>query len=528
MVESNVKTGNIFVFIWNKVFKGIFNEWTALISAVIEGFKFVFITGIPVFIKDLFLEWFKDSKEMSKLKKENGDTFDKRVKEWLEKKYNNLSFVKEAKRKKEANLIPIVVDADEEDATAKFKQKQNFRYMAKNKEGKIVKDYFSAYSKMDVYSYLMDEGMTVYSIEVTKSSSFLHSDLGAGKRRMSNKDLTFWLTQLSTYVKAGIPLTEAVKVLAQQDNRSKYKTLYESIIFELTTGNTFSEALRKQGNSFPPLLVNMVKSSEMVGNIEDTLDEMSAYYQEIEETKRAIISALAYPMIVLVFAIGIVTFMLVYIVPQFKSVYESMGAKINPITQACLDISEFLKTKWMYIILIVVSVIAAYTYSYKKIKSFRYAMQSFFMKLPVVGKLMIAKEMALFSRTFATLQKNNVLLTDSIDILAKITSNEIYKEIMMHTIEHLLVGDKMSESFKDHWAIPDVAYFMIVTGESTGELAEMLDRVADFYQKQERQSVASIKTFIEPIMILFLAIMVGFILVAILVPMFGIYQTVAT
>ena len=209
MVESNVKTGNIFVFIWNKVFKGIFREWTALIGAVIEGFKFVFITGIPVFIKDLFLEWIKDSKEMSKLKKENGNTFDKRVKEWFEKKYNNLSFVKEAKRKKEANLIPIVVDADEEDATAKFKQKQNFRYMAKNKEGKIVKDYFSAYSKMDVYSYLMDEGMTVYSIEVTKSSSFLHSDLGAGKRRMSNKDLTFWLTQLSTYVKAGIPLTEA-------------------------------------------------------------------------------------------------------------------------------------------------------------------------------------------------------------------------------------------------------------------------------------------------------------------------------
>ena len=151
MVENNVKTGNIFVFIWNKVFKGIFREWTALIGAVIEGFKFVFITGIPVFIKDLFLEWLKDSKEMSKLKKENGNTFDKRVKEWFEKKYNNLSFVKEAKRKKEANLIPIVVDADEEDATAKFKQKQNFRYMAKNKEGKIVKDYFSEYSTMDIY-----------------------------------------------------------------------------------------------------------------------------------------------------------------------------------------------------------------------------------------------------------------------------------------------------------------------------------------------------------------------------------------
>jgi type II secretory pathway component PulF len=153
--------------------------------------------------------------------------------------------------------------------------------------------------------------------------------------------------------------------------------------------------------------------------------------------------------------------------------------------------------------------------------------QTFLMKMPVVGKLLISKEMSMFARTFASLQKNNVLLTDSIDILAKITSNEIYKELELRTIDNLIKGNKMSETFKDHWAIPDVAYFMIVTGESTGELAEMLERVAEFYSKEEKSSVAMIKTFIEPVMIISLAIVVGFILMAVLIPMFGIYGTVA-
>lgn len=149
------------------------------------------------------------------------------------------------------------------------------------------------------------------------------------------------------------------------------------------------------------------------------------------------------------------------------------------------------------------------------------------MKLPVVGKLIIAKEMNLFSRTFASLQKNNVLLTDSIDILAKITENEIYKDLMMRTINNLIKGNKMSETFANNWAVPEIAYFMIVTGESTGELAEMLDKVADYYQKEERNTVGSIKTFIEPVMIIGLAVVVGFILVAILIPMFDIYSTVS-
>ena len=174
-----------------------------------------------------------------------------------------------------------------------------------------------------------------------------------------------------------------------------------------------------------------------------------------------------------------------------------------------------------------VIIIIVFVYLYKKVKVFKISVQRLLMHVPVIGTLIIAKEMNLFSRTFASLQKNNVLLTDSIEVLAKITNNEVYKDLMLRTISNLIKGGKMSDTFKNHWAIPQLAYFMIVTGESTGELAEMLDKVADFYQKQQKQIVGTIKTFIEPVMIISLAVVVGFILISVLIPMFDIYKNVA-
>ena len=455
----------------------------------------------------------------------SGEGIVKKLANKINSAYENFAPVKQKREKMEASLKPLVLNPETDGIRSE--EKVVYKYVARNEKGKVITDYFPAFSKMDVYSYLQDQKMIVYEISSSKGTTFLHAESGSFKTKMKTKDLVFWLAQLSTYIKAGIPLTDAVKVLAQQDKRKKYKTLYDSMIYELTTGQTFSEALRRQGTAFPPLLINMVKSSEMTGSVEKTLDEMSEYYQEVLDTRKSIISAIAYPSVVLVFAIGIVIFMLTYIVPKFVEVYNSMCIDVNAITQLCLDISAFLQTKYMYLILGVLVVILGFRYSYKYIKSFRTTMQRFFMHLPIVGKLIVAKEMSMFARTFASLQKNNVLLTDSIDILSKITSNEIYKDLMLRTINNLIKGNKMSETFADHWAIPEIAYFMIVTGESTGELAEMLDKVADYYQKEQKTTVASIKTFIEPVMIISLAVVVGFILVAILIPMFDIYGTVS-
>ena len=148
------------------------------------------------------------------------------------------------------------------------------------------------------------------------------------------------------------------------------------------------------------------------------------------------------------------------------------------------------------------------------------------MHIPLIKNIIIYKELTIFSKTFSSLLKNNVFITDSMDILSKITNNEIYKSILYKTINNIVKGDKISEAFKDHWAIPDVAYFMIVTGESTGELDSMMAKVSTYYQGLHRNIVNNLKSFIEPILISFLAVVVGGIIIAVVIPMFGMYESV--
>ena len=146
------------------------------------------------------------------------------------------------------------------------------------------------------------------------------------------------------------------------------------------------------------------------------------------------------------------------------------------------------------------------------------------MHIPVVKNVIIYKEITIFSKTFASLLKNNVYITESVDILSKITSNEVYKAILYKTIHNIMKGEKISAAFEDHWAVPDVAYFMIVTGESTGQLGDIMQKVSQYYQEMHRNIVNTLKSFIEPIMIIFIAVVVGLIIIAVILPMFQLYN----
>ena len=434
-----------------------------------------------------------------------------------------MSVVKHYRNKKERELEVLLIDKTGKDAE-RSEEKQTYQYLARNQEGKLIKGYFAAQSKLDVHSYLLDAGYTVYEIKTNKWINFTHGESKLLEKKMKNKDLVFWLAQLATYLKAGIPLTDAVKILAEQDKRKKYKKTYDSIIYELSMGESFSEALKKQGPVFPALLINMIKAAELVGDLESTLDDMSEYYDERESTKKQMISALTYPIVILVFATIVLVFLLVYIVPKFADIYLSLNAEMNPYTQFLLDLSAFLNSKGLVLLFIILVAVFAFRLLYKKLKAFRLIIQYILMHLPVVG--MIYNEIHLFSKTFAMLNKNNILLTDSIDILSKITNNEFYKMIMYDTISNLLRGDKISLSFKDNWAVPSLAYYMITTGESTGELGTMLEKVSEYYQREQKTLAASLKALVEPLLMVVLAVIVGGIMIAILVPMYDMGQSI--
>lgn len=451
------------------------------------------------------------------------EKFNKKVKEW----WANTPFAKNSVKKNDINRQALLLDLTGDDAK-KSSQKVMFKYVAKSPEGNIIKGYFPAYSKVEVHSFLLSEGNEVYSIETNKWIQQFHpADVNSKSNKIKTKDLIFFITQLSTYIKAGIPLVEALKILSRQYKNANYQRIFRSLIYELSMGASLSDAMDKQGVAFPKLLINMVKVSEMTGELPEALDDMAEYYTEIDRTRKQMITALTYPAIIFVVAIAAIVFIMVWVVPRFVTIYSSMeGSELPGITQFVLNASIFLQKKWLWLVLGISLFTLIFVYMYKNIKSFRTFIQYVMMHLPIIGQVVIYNEVTMFTKTFASLLAHNVFITDSMEILNKISNNEIYKSLILDTITNLAKGEKISLAFNNHWAFPVPAYEMIVTGEKTGQLPEMMDKVAKYYQELHANSVTRIKTFVEPIMILFLTVIVGGIILSIVIPMFNLYNLV--
>lgn len=397
-----------------------------------------------------------------------------------------------------------------------------FTYVARNKNGELEKSEIEALTRIDVQSFLENEGYEIYDISPT--NTFLNST--TGNKKMKKARLIFYLSQLSAYIKSGIVLADGVKILCDQAKKTSEKATWKSVYYDLSMGDVLSVAMEKRGNAFPKLLVNMIKTAEMTGNLAETLDDMVDYYSESEATRKQMKSAMTYPVLILSFAGIVVIFILIWVVPQFKDIFDNLGADLPAITKIVLNISNFLQTKGLYVLLVFIVLLVIYIYLYRTDKSFRKSMQSFTMHLPIFGNIVIYNEITIFSKTFANLINHNVFITDSIGILSKITNNEIYKKLIYDTANNLTKGEPISKSFKDQWAFPNIAYQMLTTGEKTGRLGQMMERVASYYSEQHRNIINSMKTLIEPILIVTLAVVVGFILLAVIVPMFEMYNSI--
>ena len=521
MANAKKNSNNIVVDILSFPFMLIF----IILKSFLNGLKFLTFDLAKIGVDNISVgaekvikkAQYKDTDEVEIAKKQ-----DKKAIKESQYRYSNKFLSKlEADQKQLAEDLRV-------NGTVRNQEAVMYQVTVRDKDGKVTTEYLSGFSKSDVNAFLVDNGYEVFSIKTSKLINLLNGRKSLSNRQMKVKDLLFWLTQLSTYIKAGIPLTQSVKILGEQLGRKnqRRKRDFQSIVYHLTLGEDFSVALEKQGKMFPGLLINMIKAAEASGTLEETLDDMADYYTEIDKTRKQMISAITYPAIVSLFAIGVVVFILVYVIPQFTDIYKQSDVQITGLTKFIINASNFLKHNYLYIILFIIAFAILFSFAYKKIKAFRVQVQKTLMKMPIIKNLIIYNEMTIFTKTFASLLKNNVFITDSMDILVKITNNEIYKDIIYQTIDNISRGDNISESFKNHWAIPEVAYHMIVTGESTGELAQMMQKVSEYYQEQHRNLVTNLKNFIEPILIVTLALIVGGIILAVMGPMFGLYDTI--
>ena len=398
----------------------------------------------------------------------------------------------------------------------------SYRYKAKGVNGKEFSGTMEGSSIDDVKNFLINEGYEIVEINPRKTYDV---DVNIGGK-FGSAELSFTLTQLSTYLKAGISLIDSVRILEKQAEKPEHRKVYQKMVYELLKGESLSVAMQKQQDKFPKLLVNMVKTSELTGDLTSVLDDMAEYYTSKEETKKTMISAMTYPVIVIIIAICVVVFILTSIVPKFVDMYSANDAKIPALTQAIMNISNFLTQHYIILILIIGGVIGTFILLFKHVQAFRKNAQIVMMHVPVLSKIIIYNEVYNFTKTFASLLNHGVFITDSMEILAKITNNEVYKELINRTIINLNKGANISDSFKGSWAFPVAAYEMIVTGESTGQLGLMMEKVANYYQTLHKNIVKQLQSLLEPMMIVFLAVIVGIILLSVMMPMFDIYSKI--
>ena len=401
-------------------------------------------------------------------------------------------------------------------------KKVKYKYRVENQKGKKFYGYLDAYNQAEVIAYLENEGYKIIKIEA--QNSVLNMQIGGGK--LSYSELSFLLTQLSTYLKAGIPLIDSVRILEKQSVKAEKKRIYSNIIYELSKGESFSSALASQGSAFPLLLINMVRTAELTGDLPEILDDMRDYYESIDKTRKAAISSMIYPSILFVFAICVLVFILAYVIPSFVSFFNQQNVELPTITKIVLATSGFLTAHKFVIIGVLVGLVVGYILLFKYVKGFRKTMQTIAMKLPGFGKIIIYREVTMFTKTFASLLNHNVFITDSMTILSSVSNNEVFKDIINESLEYLAKGAKISDAFEDKWAFPIVAYEMLVTGENTGRLPMMMSYVANYYQDLHANLVKRINTFIEPLLIIFIAIIVGIIVVSVVIPMFDMYDAV--
>ena len=402
-----------------------------------------------------------------------------------------------------------------------IRAKKKFTYTILNDANKKERITLEADSESEVRMFLNQQEAKIVSIEPQKAGDINLSFGGIGPQ-----DLSFSLTQLSTYIKSGIPLADAVRILARQASKITLKTSFTQLHFELLKGESFSQALEMQSKMYPALLINMVRTSEMTGDLPTILDDMAEYYTSMDQTRKQMRSAMIYPVVVLTIAIGVLIFMLTYLVPQFSSMFEENGAELPAMTKMVLGVSQFLQKNYLIIIIVIIVTVVLFIIMYKNSLPFRKTVQIILMHIPIIKNVIIYNEISNFTKTFASLLNHGVFITDSMEILSKITNNEIYKEIINNCLTNLAKGDTVSSAFKGQWAIPIVAYEMIVTGEKTGQLGAMMEKVAAHFQVLHKNIIDQMKSMVEPLLIVFLAIIVGIILMSIIQPMFAIYDTV--
>ncbi|MFD2369066.1 type II secretion system F family protein [Brevibacillus sp. GCM10020057] len=398
-----------------------------------------------------------------------------------------------------------------------------FQYEGRERTGKKVRGKIEANAKASAITELKQQGVLVLSMkEEVKGLLDRNIELG---RPVKGKDIVIFLRQFATLIRAGIGIVESIQVLGLQTENKKLQRYLSDVQADLQQGTQLSDACAKYPKVFEPLFISMIRAGEASGNMELVLERLATFYEKAHYTKEKVKSAMAYPVTVGLLAVAVTVYLLTNIVPTFVGMFSGLHAELPEMTKVVMAFSKSLIDTWYFyligllVLVVIINIIVNNSYG-------RFWVDYGMLKMPVFGKLLQKSAIARMTRTLATLFSSSVPILQSLSIVEGVVGNRLIGDAVGQAKESLRQGRPLSEPFKKSWVIPPMVSHMIAVGEETGSLDSMLDKVADFYEKEVESSVDKIKSLIEPIMIVFLSGIVGTIVLSIMVPMFDIFSKV--
>ncbi|AOH36171.2 type II secretion system F family protein [Luteimonas sp. JM171] len=342
---------------------------------------------------------------------------------------------------------------------------------------------------------------------------------GAGKT-ITPKEIAVFSRQIATMIKSGVPIVQALEIIGNGHKNPKMAEMVNAIRVDIESGSPFNEALARYPVQFDELTRNLVKVGEAAGVLETVLDSIATYKENIETLKGKIKKALFYPAMVIVVALLVSAILLIFVIPQFEAVFQNFGADLPAFTQMIIAASDFMVSWWWLILGITIAGIVGFIMAYKRSPSLQHSIDRMVLKIPIIGQIMHNAAIARFSRTLATTFKAGVPLVEALESVAGATGNTVYEKATLRIRDDVAVGYQMNMAMKQVNLFPHMVIQMTSIGEEAGALDTMLFKVADFYEEEVNNAVDALSSLIEPLIMIFIGIVVGGMVVGMYLPIF--------
>jgi type IV pilus assembly protein PilC len=393
----------------------------------------------------------------------------------------------------------------------------NFKWTGKTRQGTMQKGVLAAKNKDDVIALLRKQNILVTSVQ--QAATDIKISIPGIGGRVKDKDIAVFTRQFATMIDAGLPLVQCLEILSTQSENKSMAAALKDIRQDVESGATFTDALRKHPKVFNDLYVNMVAAGEAGGILDTILNRLAAYIEKAMKLKAKVKAALVYPGVIVSVAVIVVTVLLVWVIPVFAKMFTDMGGTLPLPTRIVMGTSDAVRGNIIFVIIGIILLVVGLKYAYKSEKGKR-MVDSLLLKAPVFGALIRKVAVAKFTRTLSTLISSGVPILDGLEIVSRTAGNKVVEDALMGTRQSISEGKTIADPLGKSKVFPPMVVQMISVGEATGALDAMLSKIADFYDEEVDNAVAALTSMLEPMLMVFLGVVVGFIVIAMYLPIF--------